>query len=61
MPGDSNMIQVGSLVGIMVMPGEDWQNVKVPGSEAAPAQAADKPKDPVSNDTLNESHLQMYF
>ena len=66
MPGDTNMIQVGSLVGLMVMPGEDWQNVKVPGKEAssqAPTTSQQHQPSATTNATSahsHESHLQMY-
>jgi hypothetical protein len=34
-------IQVGSVIGIMVLPGDDWKSVTVPEiSQAAPASSA---------------------
>ena len=58
---DSGVIQVGSLVGLMVSPGEDWENVIVPGIEsnanATSNKAASKPIEETAHAT--ESHLQM--
>lgn len=33
MPEDTKNIQVGSLIGLMVLPGDDWKSVTIPESE----------------------------
>lgn len=51
-PEDTKNIKVGTLVGLMVLPGEDWKNVQVPQGEdktaaaAAPTQQPDTPQTP---------------
>jgi hypothetical protein len=43
------MIKVGTLVGIMVLPGEDWKNVKIP-------DGAEKSSDSSSTPTQSNNH-----
>jgi len=67
------MIKVGTLVGLMVMPGEDWTNVKIPSSDikeisspaekAAASNSESANSSPSSSSSINDSsssHLQMY-
>ena len=37
--GDSSVVQVGDLIGMLALPGEDWKTVTVPDSTSAPVQA----------------------
>ncbi len=59
------MIQVGSIVGLMVMPGEDWKNAKLPEANAAQASTTttttSKVAETKSENTASHSssHLQM--
>ncbi len=57
------MIQVGSIVGLMVMPGEDWKNAKLPEANAAQASTTTTKvaKETKSENTASHSssHLQM--
>lgn len=39
MVGDSSVVQVGDLIGMLALPGEDWKTVTVPDSTSAPVQA----------------------
>jgi len=57
------MIQVGSIVGLMVMPGEDWKNAKLPEANATHASATTTTKVAETNSektaSHSSSHLQM--
>ena len=44
-PEDTKNIKVGTLVGLMVLPGEDWKSVQIPeGETTQPAATAAAPK-----------------
>ena len=56
------MIKVGSIVGLMVMPGEDWKNAKLPGTTETHAPTTTKVVETKSENTTthSSSHLQMF-
>lgn len=53
---DSKMVQVGELVGIMVLAGEDWQNVSVPVSKSASASTKASSVETLAPSTIQENH-----
>jgi hypothetical protein len=57
------MIKVGSIVGLMVMPGEDWKNAHLPGTTPEThASTTTKVVETKSETTTthSSSHLQMF-
>lgn len=45
-PEDSKNIQVGTLVGLMVLPGDDWKNVPIPEADKTPVANASTASSP---------------
>jgi hypothetical protein len=50
------MIQVGSIVGLMVMPGEDWKNAKLPEANATHASTTPTTKVVETKSEIIASH-----